>query len=250
MVAAHRDSVGSSARIEADLQVPLSSAWNKIPGILVHGTHVAVDPEKYFFRYESPSWLLCDWNRVKAELLDAEEDPELTYEQRSLLFIRANGAPSSDGGQVLQTAEKVYSYIFRDEQLEDPGLAQVTPRHLQILREMGTLMALNRVELTGHASTVGPAWFFPVCSQAVFDLSRAEAEQVDELYHGTFFNESRRIESVKAHAALGGRLVHGCQSKPDMAGGCIVSYGTSISRFRDELQSFKHGWMDRIRQFR
>ncbi|MEV8153393.1 hypothetical protein AB0R11_12375, partial [Streptomyces fradiae] len=30
--------------------------------------------------------------------------------------------------------------------------------------------------------------------------------------HGGWFNEPRRIESIKAHAALGGRLLHGCQS--------------------------------------
>jgi hypothetical protein len=43
-----------------------------------------------------------------------------------------------------------------------------------------------------------------------------------EVYHSTWFNESRRIESVKAHAALGGRLVHGCQSVPNQSGGACV----------------------------
>jgi hypothetical protein len=70
---------------------------------------------------------------------------------------------------------------------------------------------------------------------------------VDELYHGTFFDESRRAESVRAHAALGGRLVHGCSSVPCMAGGCVVPFGTDITRFRSELDLLKGEWMDRIR---
>ena len=32
-------------------------------------------------------------------------------------------------------------------------------------------MALNRVARDGRARNVGPAWFFPVCAQVVFDLN-------------------------------------------------------------------------------
>lgn len=115
-----------------------------------------------------------------------------------------------------------------------------------MLREMGTMMSLNRVELTGSITTVGPAWFFPITAQVVYGLSEAEGAALDELYHGGFFNEYRRIESVKAHAALGGRLVHGCQSAPDQSGGCVVPYGTDMAQFQAELNGFKRQWMNAI----
>jgi len=239
----------TTAKIEATLETPLSPQWNKVPGISVSGRRVCITPEEYFFCYEDPSWILCNWDKVEREMLHTEESEQISYEQRTLDFVRDNGYRANNGGEVLETAEKVYKYIFRDEHLNDPGLADVTPRHLQILREMGTIMALNRVELTGHISNVGPAWFFPLCSQRVYELDEEQAHLVDELYHGTFFNEPRRVESVKAHAALGGRLVHGCQSSPNMSGGCVVAYGTDIAGFYRELQAFKAGWMDRIRRF-
>ncbi len=147
---------------------------------------------------------------------------------------------------MLATAWQVYSYLFRDEHLADPGLAGVTPRMLRMLRECGTIMSLNRVELTGHISVAGPAWMFPATSCVVFDLDEAAAGLLDELYHGTFFNEPRRIESVKAHAALGGRLVHGCQSVPNQSGGCVVPYGTDIAAFTAELAKFKNEWIGQI----
>jgi hypothetical protein len=140
----------------------------------------------------------------------------------------------------------VYAHIFRQEQLDDPDLGHVTPRHLRMLRESATLMALNRVELDGRISNVGPAWFFPATSQVVHELDTEQSELLDDLYHGTFFNEHRRVESVKAHAALGGRLVHGCQSKPNMSGGSVVGYGTDLTRFRAELGTFKGEWIHRI----
>lgn len=67
--------------------------------------------------------------------------------------------------------------------------------------------------------------------------------------NGTWFNESRRIEKIKVHAALGGRLVYECQSSiyKDMAGGCVVLYGTDIARFREQLTTFRTEWMARVR---
>lgn len=82
---------------------------------------------------------------------------------------------------------------------------------------------------------------------AVYGLDEPTAETLDELYHGTWFNESRRIESVLAHAALGGRLVHGCQPSPNQSGGCVVPYGTDIAGFRAELGTFRAEWLDRVR---
>jgi hypothetical protein len=58
--------------------------------------------------------------------------------------------------------------------------------------------------------------------------------------------EARRIESVKAHAALGGRLVHGCQSQVDMRGGCVVPYGVDLTEFRRELRAFGDDWIERV----
>lgn len=56
-------------------------------------------------------------------------------------------------------------------------------------------------------------------------LDDATGAMLDEVYHSTWFNEYRRVESIKAHAALGGRLVHGCQSVPNQSGGACVPYG-------------------------
>ncbi|MER6808798.1 hypothetical protein ABT299_05925 [Spirillospora sp. NPDC000708] len=97
---------------------------------------------------------------------------------------------------------------------------------------MGTMMALNRVEMSGEITNVGPAWMFGEAAKVVFGLTTAEAEMIDELYRGSWFNEPRRVEQVKAHVALGGRLVHGCRSgvEVDMAGGCVAPFG--FDRFR------------------
>lgn len=236
------------ALIEASLGTPLSAGWNKIPGIEVDGERVTVDPDQYFYRYESPSWIICDWDRVRSELVEREETEHASFEQQTLDYVRANGVETDDGGRVMETAEEMYTYLFREEHLDDLSTDDVTEFHLQILREMGTVMSLNRVALTGRIANVGPAWFFPLCSEKVFGLDSHEAELVDELYHGAFFNEYRRVESVKAHAALGGRLVHGCQSVPNQSGGCVVSYGTDIRAFYQELQGLRTEWMNLIRE--
>ena len=107
-------------------------------------------------------------------------------------------------------------------------------------------MALNKVEPDGHISNVGPCWFFPAATSVVFDLSDEEGQMLDEIYHGGWFNEHRRIESIKAHAALGGRLVHGCQSVPDQSGGVVAPYGASMANFRADLAAFKTGWIEQI----
>jgi hypothetical protein len=110
-------------------------------------------------------------------------------------------------------------------------------------------MSLNRVDQDGRARNVGPAWFLPNCTQKVFDLSDKEAEFIDELYHGTFFTEARRVDSVKVHTALGGRLVHGCQGSVNLSGGCVVGYGTSIQNFHDDLKSFRDEWVKEIQSW-
>ena len=116
-----------------------------------------------------------------------------------------------------------------------------------MLREAATLMALNKVETNGHISNIAPTWFFGAAIPVVFDLDEQAGQLIDEVYHGTWFNESRRTESVKAHAALGGRLVHGCQSGGNMSGGAVAPYRTDIKAFRDELGAMRDEWITTVR---
>ncbi|MFD4480423.1 hypothetical protein ACFWPU_30510 [Streptomyces sp. NPDC058471] len=227
------------------LPEPFTPEWSRIDGITVNGTTITVDPARYFFRYENPTWLLVDWALVQSELLDAAETSKQAVEQCALEFVQAHAHTTDDPAKVLQVAYQVASYLFRDEHLDIPGL-DVTEQELKALREATTIMALNRVELDGHLSNVGPCWFFPVATSVVFGFDEAEGKRVDELYHGGWFNETRRRESVLAHAALGGRLVHGCQASADMAGGCVLAYGTDLGAFRTELNDVRHDWMERV----
>ena len=220
--------------------------WNRLPGIQVDGPRITIYPAEYFFRFESNTWLVADWKLVKSQLLDVEETTESAVEQLALDFIKTHAQSTSDAARVLTTAYAVYSYLFRDEHLDGLGLPQITAGHLRMLREAATLMALNKVELDGHISNVGPCWFFPAATSVVFDLDEAMGGMLDEVYHGGWFNEHRRIESIKAHAALGGRLVHGCQSVPDQSGGVVAPYGASMTAFRDDLTAFKVGWIEQV----
>lgn len=237
--------------IEAVLPEPFHDGWNRITGVKVEGRRITIDTAEYFFRYRNPAWVVCDWAMVKAELLDAQETPDMAVEQMALDYVKANGRQTGDPAEVLTVAHSVYSYLFRAEHLEDPALARmgVDEHDLRVLVEMGVMMALNRVELSGAISNVGPAWMFGEAAKVVFGLDTSRAEKLDELYHGTWFNEPRRIEQVKAHVALGGRLVHGCQSGTEinMAGGCVVPFGADIGRFRRELGTFRREWIDGVR---
>jgi hypothetical protein len=237
--------------VRAQMPEPFHDGWNRFEGVTVTGHTITIHPPTYFFRYENqnPTWLLCDWDGVKRDLLGVQETAEAALEQIVLDYINAHGRSTGDPAEVLGTAWQVYSYLFRDEHLADPAIASmgITHGHLRMLTEMGTMMALNRVELTGEITNVGPAWMFAEACKVVYGITGREAEVIDEAYHGTWFNESRRIEQIKAHAALGGRLVHGCQSQANMAGGCTVAYGTDIDRFRRELSGFREEWISRVR---
>lgn len=223
--------------------------WNNLPGVTVTGREITIDPATHFFRYENPTWLLCDWEGVARDLMGEQESADAALEQIVLDYIKKNSRSTNDPAEVLATAYQIYSYLFRDEHLTDPAIAAmgITRAHLRMLAEMGTMMALNRVELDGKISNVGPTWMFAEACKVVYGIDGHEAEVVDELYHSTWFTEGRRIEQVKAHAALGGRLVHGCQSAVNMAGGCIVAFGTDIDAFRRELSGFRDEWIDRVR---
>lgn len=233
--------------IQLTMPEPFSAGWNRLDGVEVDSRQLSIDIGRYFYRYTNPTWLLCPWEDVRHDLLDATEQPGVALEQQVLDYVAAHGRSTSDPAEVLATAWQLYAHLFRDELLADPGLADVDPRHLRMLRELATVMALNRVELTGEITNVGPAWFFADTAQVVFDLDDDECTRLDDLYHGGFFNEPRRVESVRAHAALGGRLVHACQSAPDMSGGVVAPYGCNIARFYREVTGFKAEWRAAIR---
>ncbi|QCX79880.1 hypothetical protein C9F11_31455 [Streptomyces sp. YIM 121038] len=239
-----------TAAITVELPEAFDTRWSRLPGIQVEGRRITIDPAEYFFRFESHAWLVADWELVKSQLLDVDETTESAVEQLALGFIKQHGQSTSDAARVLSIAYEVYAYLFREEHLAGLGLRQITAEHLRMLREAATLMALNKVELDGHISNVGPCWFFPAATSVVFDLDEETGCLLDEVYHGGWFNEHRRIESIKAHAALGGRLVHGCQSVPDQSGGVVAPYGASMTNFRDGLAEFKGDWIKQVHAHR
>ncbi|MEU9022106.1 hypothetical protein [Actinomadura sp. NPDC048394] len=234
--------------IDVTMPEPFHSGWNKIDGVTVDDTRLTINPAAYFFRYENPSWLVCDWAGVEAELLPAVETPDATIEQIALEYVKAHGRITDDAAEVLQVAWKVNAWQFRDAHLNDRGLAALGVRseHLRMLRECCTLMALNRVEKDGTITNVGPAWMFPIACKVVYGLDQEGSRLLDELYHGTWFDEARRVEAVKANAALGGKLVHGCQSQADMRGGCVVPFGADLAEFHRELAQFGDDWIERV----
>lgn len=156
--------------ITVELPEALDERWSRLPGIQIDGRRITIDPADYFFRFESSTWLVADWELVKARLLDVEETAESAVEQLALDFIKTHAESTSDAARVLRTAYEVYAYLFRDEHLASLGLPQLTSDHLRMLREAATLMALNKVELDGRISNVGPCWFFPAATSVVFDL--------------------------------------------------------------------------------
>jgi hypothetical protein len=232
--------------IRATLPGPLDPRWSRLTGLEVEGSVITLAPD-YWFRFESQSWLICDWAAVRDDLLPAAETESQALEQTVLDYIRAHGRVTTDPAEVLATAWHVYDHLFRDDLLPVAGLEAIGPDELRMLREAATLMALNKVETSGHIANISPSWFFGAALPVVFDLTDEDGQLIDEAYHGTWFNETRRIESVKAHAALGGRLVHGCQSSPNLSGGAVAPYGTDITRFRAELGAMRAEWTEAVR---
>lgn len=240
----------TAAPIVVQLPERIDPRWSRLPGVRVDGHTVTVDPAEYFFRFDSNTWRVVDWELVRDHLLGVRETGAKALEQIALEFIQEHGHSTDDAAEVLTIAWHVYSYLFRDELLPVAGLEQIGPDELRMLREAAVFMALNKVEMDGSISNVGPCWFFPAATGAVFDLDDEAGQALDEVYHSTWFNESRRVESILAHAALGGRLVHGCQSTPNQSGGALVPYGGSIERFRADLASFRDGWLAEVQALR
>lgn len=229
--------------------IKIDNRWNCIPGISVSDNKVEIEIEKYFFRYEEPQWRMIEWDRVQSNWNNLDETQDCSLEQKCLTFVKEESLVTDKADKILENAELAYSFLFNPSRVDLSGLPNVKDYHLNIIKEASILMALNRVDQDGRARNVGSAWFLPTCTQKVFNLSDKEAEFVDELYHGTFFTEARRVDSVKAHTALGGRLVHGCQGAPNLSGGCVVEYGTSINNFHADLKSFRDQWVNVIQNF-
>lgn len=125
------DCVVDHALIQASFRRPFSEGWNGVPGVRVDGSWLTIDPNQYFFRYEQPAWLLCDWNAVRDHLVSASETPAKTIEQQTLEFVRENSFRTTDPAAVLTTAEEVYAFIFRPARLADADLVSmgVAPSH-------------------------------------------------------------------------------------------------------------------------
>ncbi|MDE3721789.1 hypothetical protein PWG71_10350 [Nocardiopsis sp. N85] len=223
--------------------------WNRLPGITVDGTALHITPEDYFFRLNSTGWRIIDWEMVTAHMLPVQESTGTALEQQALEFIDSHARTTHDPAEVLAVAWQVYSYLFREEHLPTLDVPGITVEHLRILAEVSTLTALNKVDEDGNITIVGPAWFFGDTARVVYDLDEATVQALDEVFHGGLFNENRRIESIKAHTALGGRLVHGCQSTPSQKGGVVAPYGTPMDRFRDDLAGFRDEWIRAVRSF-
>jgi hypothetical protein len=233
-------------------QVKLDPCWDRVPGVSTSSTSVNIDLDKYFFRYEESSWRIVDWSKVQEAWASLSETDECTLDQQCLNFVQRESRETKDGAEVLKNAAEVYNFIFDENRIDLSVIPFAKPEHLQILREMSIMMALNRVSKNGIIKNIGPAWFFADCAQQVYGLSDQTACELDDLYHGSFFNEWRRIDATKAHTALGGRLIHCCGTSTSgggHGGGVVVEYGTSSDNFHRDFKAHKQQWIAEIRNW-
>lgn len=109
------------ARIEVELPEPFSTGWNRLDGVAVDGHTLRLDAERYFFRQAAaPSWLLCDWEAIRRDLLPVTETTDVALEQQALDYVRAHGRSITDPAEVLRIAWQVYAWLFRPEHLQGP----------------------------------------------------------------------------------------------------------------------------------
>ncbi|MGV9984738.1 hypothetical protein ACWDUY_11800, partial [Streptomyces olivaceus] len=87
--------------ITAVLPEAFDERWSRLPGIQVDGRRITIDPAEYFFRFESNTWLVADWELVKSRLLHVEETTESAVEQLTLEFIKTHAESTSDAARVL-----------------------------------------------------------------------------------------------------------------------------------------------------
>ena len=214
--------------------------WNQVAGMSVSEAGIEIDPDLYFIRFEQPTWSYVPWDVVQTAWHDIKETGTVALEQAALNFIVANRRITNDPSVVLRNADLVYSYLFDQARLSAfDDLSDVSANDLRVLRESSILCALNKVGLDGRITVIGPAWYFAQCARKVFGLDRVAEMRVDELFHGGFFNGARLSDQIKAHIALGGKLVHGCQGTGNGSGGCVVEYGTNVQRMQSELVALR-----------
>lgn len=231
--------IDNEALSEPIVKVRTASAfhhgWNRIPGIRVDGVELEISPE-YFIRREDAFWEYVPWEIVQAHWDEIGESKDFALEQSALAFIKRHKISTNRLDAVLENAEKVYSFLFDGLRIaEHEDLRTVSDADLRVLRESSTLCALNRVNAAGRITTIGPAWYFAQCARIVYGLDAAAEARVDELFHGGFFNGPRLRDQVRAHTALAGKLVHGCQGSGHGSGGCVVAYGTDLDVMQSEL---------------
>lgn len=237
-------SVKAPPVVAVELPVVFDERWNRVPGIGVEETRVTVDPSRYFFRFDSPSWPVCGWTRVERELLPVRETREAAVEEIVAAYVAAHGRSTRDAGEVLRTAWTVYSLLLRDSLLPVAGLEEVGPVELGALRQAATFMALNSVAMDGAIRNVGPCWFAAEMAGIVFGLDSEVTGLLDEVLHGAWFGKRWRLESLKAHAALGGKLVHGSSEGLYGFGGACVPFGTSVPGLRRDLVVSRRAWLE------
>jgi hypothetical protein len=227
---------GKASKINFFPKEPFHAGWNSIAGLCVDQGALTIDADTYFIRREEATWTYVPWELVQASWYDIRETIDTALEQTALRFIADNRRVTSDAAVVLQNAEQVYSYLFNKERLTAyDDLSDVSEDDLRILRESSILCSLNKVALNGRITVIGPAWYFAQCARKVFNIDHAAEMRVDELFHGGFFNGARLLDQVRAHVALGGKLVHGCQGTGNGSGGCVVAYGTDVQVMQREL---------------
>lgn len=216
------------------------AGWNKIAGLRVENGVLNIDRDVYFIRAEEETWSYVPWEMVQERWSEIQETADKALEQAALEFIAIHRRTTRDPAVILRNAEQVYKFLYDPDRLATfDDLRDVSSEDLRILREASILCALNKVARSGRITVIGPAWYFAQCARLVFDLDREAEIRVDELFHGGFFNGVRLSDQVRAHVALGGKLVHGCQGSGNGAGGCVVEYGTNLQTMQAELVALR-----------
>ena len=217
--------------------IAIDPRWSRVDGLTATSSEVTIEPEQFFYSFNRPSWTIVDWSDLREDWGNLRETPERSLEQVCLEYIKAHGKETRDPAEVLATAWEVYSFLFDAEAMDCNSDPELNALYLKALRETSILMALNAVSLNGELVNVSVAWFLPLCAQKIYDLTDDQAREVDELYHSGWFYEERRNDFLRAHIALGGRLIHGCSSSADMKGGVVAPYGVDVSAFMRELDA-------------
>ena len=219
---------------------PFHPGWNKIAGLSIDNDVLKIDRATYFIRSEEDSWSYVPWEVAQRGWSEIQETPNKALEQSALEFIARHRVITRDPAVILRNAEAVYGFLYAPSRLAThEDLRDVNADDLRILREASILCALNKVARNGRITVIGPAWYFAQCARLVFDLDREAELRVDELFHGGFFNGARLSDQVRAHVALGGKLVHGCQGSGNGSGGCVVEYGTDLQTLQMELVALR-----------